>query len=429
MVSLSLKEFLNTVENHLVTYDKEVSWNLEATKIIVENEGRPVLFKRISGSHYPLVANVLYSRSTLHNLLNVRSDEELYLKFLKALSEPRKLSQGSISSSYTKLKEVDMSSMPILKFYPEDGGRYVTSAIVLAGDGEGNFNASIHRLMLIGKNRFAIRIVPRHLYSMLMRFKRLGKNLPVVILVGTHPLIMLSSAFSPPYGVYEIEVANSVLSGAIKADYLTELDIPTPLVSEMIWVGEISAFEMHSEGPFVDILGTYDIVRKQPVLHVNEVWVREEAMFQEILPGGFEHRLLMGFPREVTIWDAVRKVVPKVKSVRLTPGGAGWLHAVISIEKQTEGDGKNAILAAFAAHPSLKHVVVVDTDIDVDRVEDVEWAIATRFRADRDLIIVKNVKGSTLDPVSENGLTAKMGLDATITLDKPRKLFEKAKLD
>ncbi|HDJ95024.1 MAG TPA: hypothetical protein ENG46_01635, partial [Acidilobales archaeon] len=61
MVSLSLKEFLNTVENHLVTYDKEVSWNLEATKIIVENEGRPVLFKRISGSHYPLVANVLYS--------------------------------------------------------------------------------------------------------------------------------------------------------------------------------------------------------------------------------------------------------------------------------------------------------------------------------------------------------------------------------
>ncbi|OYT60073.1 MAG: UbiD family decarboxylase [Desulfurococcales archaeon ex4484_217_1] len=428
MVSLSLREFLNTVKNY-VTYDKEVSWNLEATKIIVENEGRPVLFKRISSSQYPLVANVLYSRKALYDLLDARSDEEVYLKFLKALSKPRKLSNGTIYSSYTKLKHVDMSSMPILKFYPEDGGRYVTSAIVLAGDGEGNFNASVHRLMLVNKNKFAIRIVPRHLYSMLIKFKKLGKNMPVVVLIGTHPLIMLSSAFSPPYGVYEIEVANSVSGGIIKADYLTELNIPTPLVSEMIWVGEISAFETHSEGPFVDILGTYDIIREQPVLHVKEVWVREEAIFQEILPGGIEHKLLMGFPREVAIWDAVRKVVPKVKSIRLTPGGAGWLHAVISIEKQTEGDGKNAILAAFAAHPSLKHVVVVDTDIDVDRVEDVEWAIATRFRADRDLIVIENIKGSTLDPVSENGLTAKMGLDATIPLSKLKKLFEKARLD
>ena len=429
MESLTLKEFLGYIKDELIVYDKRTHWNIEASKIIKENEGKPIFFKNIADSKYSLLANTLYSRQILHRLLKTKSDEELYLRFLNALSKPKQLASETIDSYYTKLKNVNMYKMPILKFYPKDGGRYVTSAIILAGDGEGNFNASIHRLMLIDKNKFVVRIVPRHLYTILAKFKGEGKNLPVIVLIGTHPLVMLSAVFSPPYGIYEMEVANSVLDGAIKADYLTKMEIPVPLISEMIWVGEINPNELHSEGPFVDILGIYDIVRQQPILHVKEVWIRgEQPIFQEILPGGIEHKLLMGFPREVAIWDAVRKIIPKVKSVRLTRGGAGWLHAIISIEKQSEGDGKNAILAAFAAHPSLKHVVVVDSDINIDNLEDVEWAIATRFRADKDLIVIKNIKGSTLDPVSENNLTAKMGLDATKPLSKPKVLFEKAKL-
>lgn len=429
MGSLTLKEFLSYIKNELIVYNKRVHWNIEASKIIKENEEKPIFLKNIASSKYPLLANTLYSRQILYRLLEAKSDEELYLKFLNALSRPKQLISETINSYYTKLKNVNMYEMPILKFYPKDGGRYVTSAIILAGDGEGNFNASIHRLMLIDRNKFVVRIVPRHLYSILAKFKREGRNLPVIVLIGTHPLVMLSAAFSPPYGVYEIEVANSILNGAIKADYLTKMEIPVPLISEMIWIGEINPNELHSEGPFVDVLGIYDIIREQPILHVKEVWVREEQpIFQQILPGGIEHKLLMGFPREVAIWDAVRKIIPKVKSVRLTRGGAGWLHAVISIEKQSEGDGKNAILAAFAAHPSLKHVVVVDSDINVDNLEDVEWAIATRFRADKDLIVIENIKGSTLDPVSEDDLTAKMGLDATKPLNKPKVLFEKARL-
>jgi UbiD family decarboxylase len=103
---------------------------------------------------------------------------------------------------------------------------------------------------------------------------------------------------------------------------------------------------------------------------------------------------------------------------------------VISVEKQVDGDGKNVLLAAFAAHPSLKHAVVVDSDIDVFDPCDVEWAIATRFQVSEDLVVVKNVRGSTLDPSAdqETGLTTKMGIDATRPFGKPKEKFERAKI-
>jgi len=157
---------------------------------------------------------------------------------------------------------------------------------------------------------------------------------------------------------------------------------------------------------------------------------REDYVYEGLLPSGAEHRLLMGLPHEALIWEAVSKVVPKVYAVNLSVGGSGWLHAIVSIEKQLEGDGKNALLAAFAAHPSLKHAVVVDSDVDVLDASDVEWAVATRFQASEDLVIINNVRGSTLDSSAdqETGLTTKMGVDATRPFTKPKEKFERARI-
>jgi len=156
---------------------------------------------------------------------------------------------------------------------------------------------------------------------------------------------------------------------------------------------------------------------------------RENYLYQALLPGGMEHKLLMGVPYEAKIREAVGNVVPSVKDVRLTPGGCCWLHAVISIEKQVDGDAKNAILAAFAAHPSLKHAVLVDQDIDVTKLDEVEWAIATRFQGDEDVVVVGGARGSTLDPSADQELatTSKVGVDATRPYSKPREKFERAR--
>jgi len=430
MEPLTLSSYLKRdyVREKLVEVNREVSGILEASKIAYYSQKTPIIFKNVDRKRFPLTMNLVFSREVFFKELNVTSDSELYHKFLNALNSPAKLSSDSLENYYVE-RNIGLNDLPTLKFYPKDGGKYITSSIVLAGDGEGNYNASIHRLMVIDNRRVAVRIVPRHLYRMFSKFKEKNRHLPVVILVGTHPLITLCASFSPPYGVYEMEVANSLLGGSMKAAYIGETEIPTPLVSEFIFLGKLRCDVEADEGPFVDILETYDIVRKQPVIEIENIWIRDgEGIFQEILPGGVEHKLLMGFPREVSIWDSVRKVVPEVKAVRLTFGGGGWLHAIVSIKKQAEGDGKNAILAAFSGHPSLKHVVVVDDDIDVDDVGDVEWAIATRFRADKDLVLIRNARGSSLDPSAENGLTTKVGVDATIPLDKSRELFEKARL-
>jgi len=282
----------------------------------------------------------------------------------------------------------------------------------------------------LDKKHVAIRLVPRHLFKLWQMAKEAGKDLEVSISVGVHPAIMLAASSPVPFGVNEFEVANALMGNNLCLIECESVDAYAPAEAELVLEGKISATKEVAEGPFVDVTGTYDIERKQPVVEVLKVMHRKDYVYQTLLPSGAEHRLLMGLPHEVLIWDAVSKVVPKVYAVNLSVGGSGWLHAVISIEKQLDGDGKNALLAAFAAHPSLKHAVVVDSDIDVFNVSDVEWAIATRFQASEDLLVIKNVRGSTLDSSAnqETGLTSKMGVDATRPFTKPKEKFDKAKI-
>jgi 2,5-furandicarboxylate decarboxylase 1 len=180
----------------------------------------------------------------------------------------------------------------------------------------------------------------------------------------------------------------------------------------------------------VEMLRTYDFKRKQPIFELDKIRFRNNAIFYDILPGFAEHRLLMGLPVEAKIFHAVKNVVPTTKSVYLTDGGSNWLDAVIQIRKRLEGEPKNALLAAFASHPSLKIAIIVDDDIDPRDPRAVEYAISTRCQAERDLIVVQNAKGSSLDPSSDqvNLVTTKMGIDATATLLKPKERFEVARI-
>jgi UbiD family decarboxylase len=162
-------------------------------------------------------------------------------------------------------------------------------------------------------------------------------------------------------------------------------------------------------------------------MEVKKIHARKDAIFHVLLPGGMEHKVLMGMPREPTIFNEVNRVA-ECKGVSITPGGCSWLHGVVSIHKKNEDDGKKAIEAAFKGHASMKHVVVVDDDVDIHKMEEVEWAIATRFQGDRGLVVKKGEKGSSLDPSAnpETRETCKVGVDATAPL-KNRESFDRAK--
>ena len=384
-----------------------------ASRLLAERQGcGPALLFKVEGSELESAGNVVDTRGKLYRALQAGSDEEAYKALLEAMSSPQPLKMVGAP----RLREASrgLLSLPAVKFYEGEAGWYLSASIYIACY-EGVCNASIHRTLVRGEREAVARIVPRHLWSLYRKARARGEDLPVTIVLGVHPAVLLAAASSPRLGVFEVEVA-SRLMGGLEAYESPIHGNPVPFGAGAIveaWVTGI----MVEEGPYVDALLTYDRVRKQPLIKVEKVYLDPDGIGHVILGGGLEHAILMGFPREAAIWDAVSKVVPRVRKVRLTPASGGWLHAVISIEKQHEGDGKSAIMAAFAAHPSLKHVVVVDSDVDPDNPWEVEWAIATRFQADRDLVLIRNARGSTLDPSSQDGLTSKVGIDATKPLE------------
>ena len=416
----SMLEFLDVVDVERI--GGTLSRDFEVARVIREWQGRgPVIVYRVEGCPQDSASNLLDLRFKLYKALGVGSDEEAYLKILDAMSSPARPSV--VGAPRLREAEGGLMEVPAVRFYEKEAGLYLSSAIFIACY-DGVCNASIHRVLVKDKRVGVVRVVPRHLWELYLRAKSRGQDLPVSVVIGVHPAIMVAAASSPRLGVFEVDVASKLLGNL----WVYESPVhgnPVPLGSAVVIEGLLSR-DMAEEGPYVDVIGTYDRVRNQPVLKVLKVYLDVNELTHVILSGGLEASLLIGFTREAAIWEAVSKVVARVHKVRLTPASGGWLHAIISIDKRHEGDAKNAIMAAFAAHPSLKHVIVVDSDIDPDDPSQVEWAIATRFQADEDLVIVRNVRGSTLDPSSRDGLTAKMGIDATKPLnagmeyEKPR---------
>jgi UbiD family decarboxylase len=408
---MSFRDFIDQLKENgkLVEIPQPVSPVFEASRI-AKRVKDPVLFHDVSGSK--VIMNLLGSRDELASMLGVPKEE-----IIKRLSEVSpKGAVILVSESPTQEvveNKVDLRKLPILTHFEKDGAPYITAGIVVSEYG-GIMNASIHRLMLAGKDKLAARLVPpRHTYLLHKKAAENGDPLPVAIVIGCDPLITYATSTRVPVGK-EFEYA-AALRGLPVEVFECENGVKVPH-AEIVLEGYIDPVEKVDEGPFVDITGTYDVVRKEPVIHITRIIHRKDPIYHGILPSGPEHLLMMGVPYEPRIYRAVGEVTT-VKNVVLTEGGCCYLHAVVQIEKQTEGDGKNAIMAAFAAHTSLKHVVVVDDDINIFDPNDVEFAIATRVKGDKDILIITNVRGSSLDPRgAPDGTTTKVGVDATKVL-------------
>ena len=371
----------------------------------------PVLFENLDGHH--AVGNLWASRARIEQAMGSTS-EQLSSRMLEAMSSPtapQEIERAPFEDNV--LTEFDLRESAIPKFFEADGGRYITAGVVMT-EYDGMKNMSFHRMMLLGENRLAVRIVPRHLHALHRRAKSKGEQLKTAVAIGLCPSVLLSAAMTTELGTDELAIANTLRQlcvGEPVAVRKIKNGLMVPAYAEYVLEGRLTD-EMTDEGPFVDITGTQDPVRKQPVMEIDRIYHRDDAIFQIIMPASNEHFLMMGMPREPVVQKAVSIAVPEVRAVRLTEGGCCWLHGIISITKQKEGDGKNAILAALGAHTSMKLVVVVDDDIDVHDNSSVEWAIATRFQADRDMVVVRGARGSSLDP-SADETTAKVGIDAT----------------
>ena len=407
---------------NIIEITEELSNEFEVAKVLRKYPKDTVLIKNVKGFDLPVISGICNTREKIAKSINCEVSE-ITQKIIDAMEKPIKVDKFTDFSQYDTL-DIDLDKIPILKHYKRDGGAYITSGVVFARDPvTGIQNASIHRMMVLDNKRLVIRIVPRNLYTYFQNAQKAGQDLDIAIAIGMDPAILLASTTSIPIDYNEMYVANAFKNGELELIKCGELEVPQ---ADIILEGKISVTETIAEGPFVDLTDTYDIIRDQPIINLEKMHIKKEnAAYHAILPAGFEHKLLQGLPQEPRIFKAVKNAVPTVENVVLTEGGCCWLHSVVSINKQTEGDGKNAIMAALSAHPSLKHCVVVDRDVDVFDAEDVEYAIATRVKGDRDIMIVPNVRGSSLDPVAESdGTTTKIGVDATKSLKTVEK-FER----
>ncbi len=401
---------------------REVSSKYEIAALAHKLDAKPLLFENVKESReYRVAIGVCGSRVLLARAIGVRPDQ-LLGRVLDSIESPKPFRTVDQAPCQEVVEDdVNLYRIPILTHCERDGGPYATASIAVARDREFGCNASYHRLMLIGRDRVAARILPRHLDEFVKRGNR-----EVGITLGNHPAFLFAAAVSCEIGKSELEIANALKEMAFTK--CTTNDAMVPADCELVLEGTITD-ELVDEGPFPDITGAYDIVRKQRVIKINRITHRKDPIYQALLPGAAEHRILMGMPREATVYREVNKVCNCV-DVRLTPGGSSWLHAVVKIRKEKEDDPRNALEAAFRGHPSLKHAVVVDDDVDLDDPDAVEWAVSTRAQLDHDLVLKPGEYGSSLDPSADmvTRKTCKAGLDATIPPGVPRDLFFKAKI-
>ncbi|MEM7332633.1 MAG: UbiD family decarboxylase [Chloroflexota bacterium] len=424
---MSVRQFLKKIENSsdLIVIDKPVDVNYEVANVANALSGKTVLFNQIK--EYPgwrIVAGMCGERRFFAKDLGV-SIPELTQHLAKSIDSPPAPPIVETAPCQEVVREdFDLNELPILFHLPQDGGYYIASNVVITKDPDYGRNMCYHRMLRLNSKQFTARIIENRGTHTAM--SKVEGDLPIAICIGVSQAVHLAASMSPPPAIDELAVAHALAPTPLVKCISNDLEVPAE--AEIVLEGRITR-NFHQEGPFMDLTETMDITRDQPIIEIDLVTHRKNPIFHALLPGGLEHKMLMGMPREPTIFAEVNKVV-RCTGAAITPGGASWLHAVVQIDKQAEEDGRLAIEAAFKGHGSLKHVWVVDQDIDIYNPLEVEWAVATRFQADKDLVLMEKMPGSSLDPSGlhvpgQKSRTAKMGFDCTIPWGRDPEEFER----
>jgi len=385
-----------------------------------------LLFENISETPGHRAAVNLLTRERLCAAIGI-SPEEYIDTLAWAMENPSTpvLIEPSQSECFeNQQSQVNLLEIPIPHHWPQDRGRYSSASVIIA-EYDGIRNMSFHRQFLRDENHTVVRLVPRHLRTMMTTARENGDTVKIAVVNAPDPVVLLAAAMSFDENIDELTIAAALHEKLYnKPLKLTTMPngVEVPSDSEYVFWGNIT-LENDDEGPYVDITGTLDDVRQEPVIEFEGLVHRNNPIFHALIPGEAEHKTLMGLPRSPTIKDAVSKVC-ECLDVHMTEGGCGWLAAVVKIRKNNPDDAIKAIEAALAGHRSMKMVTVVDEDIDIADPVRVEWAMVTRWQPDRDTVILSNQKGSSLDPSRySDGTTSKVGFDATIAFDADKSGF------
>lgn len=417
-------------EGRLAVVDRRVDPRFELAAVTRALDGRRATwFARPGDRGVPVVTGVACTRGMLAEACGT-TEAGLVERLLAAEAAPRPCAPVSRAEApvqqHVRTDGIDLLGLlPIPVHHEKDGGHHVSAGLCVVRDTVTRVqNVSIHRLQVAGPDRFTALILPRHTDQLYVAAEARGEPLECAIVIGADVATILASQSHVPFGVSELEVASALHDDPLPVVRCRTVDVDVPAGAEIVIEGRILPHVRLPEGPFGEFPRYYGPLSDKHVIDVTAITHRERPIFHDILPAGREHLLLGAVPREASLLRALRRTFPGVRAVHMTPGGSCRFHAVVSMEKRQEGQARNVILATLANNFDIKHVWVVDADVDVFDAEAVEWAVATRFQADRDLVLVGGAQGSRLDPSAEEGVSAKLGFDCTVPLGAEEGRYE-----
>ncbi len=392
------------------------------------------------GSESPIrvVGGICSNINFILKILGLKNRKELREKIRNAIKNPIPPEETEVAPvKETSLKEFDLrKDLPILKHYSGEPGPYITAGIVIVDEGERGFSASYHRMTPISKKRLVLRAVEgRRLHRLITKAEERGRELDVSVAIGCGMNLLLAGA-TPAEDRNKLGIAGAIFGSPVRIAYCEEVSAKMPADAEIVLEGRILPGIREPEGPFYEILGR-DRVRRQPVLEVLRIWMRKDAIYQALLPAGKEHEILMGLPVEALLEEQISGVA-KVENICMTPAGGMWVEVAVSIKKEREDQPMLVGIRAIAAHKSLKRVIIVDEDVNVEDYEQVMRAVVQRADPSRDYKVIPDIWGSSLDHsnirfmeidgkmVEVRFPKSKIIIDATIK--GPKELFERPEI-
>jgi 2,5-furandicarboxylate decarboxylase 1 len=431
---LDLRSYLKFLErehpDEILVVDREVDPRFEVTALlqVLENSGKypVVLFKNVRNlfgakSKFPVVANLFASRERCAWALG-STKEEVAIEYSKRENQPKKPviikeDEAPVKEVVLKGDEVDLRVFPIITHHKGDAGPYITGGVHVVWDDEYRYNAATIRDMYKDpKTLVAFFIKGRHTDIYHTRYEKAGKNMPIAIVIGHHPSFYLGAQTVQSIDLDEYETIGGVMGEPLRLTPSTIFGekLLIPADAEIVLEGEVLQGVREVEAPFGEYPKTYGREHKDGrVIKIQAINMRRDAIYLDIFPGHRDHYFLGSIPVEGRILSAVKSLVPGAKNVYMPPSGCGRFHCYVQIKKLREGEGKNAILAALSAYEVIKHVIVVDDDVDIFNEEEVLWAVATRSQWHRDLVVIAGARGVPLDPSSIAGFSTRGGIDAT----------------
>ena len=439
-----LQEMEETREGGFFRVTREVDTRHEVSAIITKLEqARQIpllLFEKVKGHEMPVVVNCYADRGRVARGLGV-SKRDLSRRMVEAYGHPIRpveVSGAPVQEVVRQGAEIDLRLLPAMTYHNTDAAPYITAGIVLARDPDsGGYNVSYNRLMVKGKDRLGIFMtVGKHLSSIFHKMQGRRQPLEVAVSIGNHPAWAIGALAIGPYGEDELGIIGGLKGSPLEMVRCKTVALSVPAGAEIVLEGEIDPFVREEEGPFGEFTGYATRAGQNPVVRVRAVTHRQNPIYQDICGGQHrEHLTMATIPMEANYFRVIKGAVPEVEAVRV----AAPFTLLISLRKTYEGQAQSALLAAFSADLYLKHAIVVDHDIDINDLQGVLWAMATRVQATRDIFIIPRARGSSLDPSGEPlGVVDKMGIDATAkpSLDRfspintvPQEVMDRIKLE